>query len=96
MIDFIGFSFSVDKLTCGKEVGPAELPATILSQYKLHIQPYPVTQAAIKNLKTVETRERFQDDPEDYSKYRHTMRQEFETHIMVINNISSYVYFQFI
>lgn len=79
------FLSSISKLTCSREVGPLELPDTILSQHKLHIIPHPVTMVTADNLKTIETREKFKEEPEKYSKYRHQVRQEFETNIMVIS-----------
>lgn len=60
-----------------------ELPDTILSQHKLHITPYPVTAESVNNLRTIAVREEFKEQPENYAKYRHQMRQEFETNIMV-------------
>lgn len=79
---------SINHLTCPNELGPIELPDTILSQHKLHITPYPVTMESKANLTTIATREKFKKKPVKYAQYRHQVRQEFETNIMVSNDNS--------
>lgn len=76
------FSCSIEKLDCGKEPEPMAKPDIIKSQLKLNVH-YPVTPASKKNLRTIATKEKFKDDPQSYAKYRHQVRQEFETDIIV-------------
>lgn len=81
--------FSIDKLKCPKEVQPVEQPDTILSQHRLTLT-CPVTSASKQNLRTIEEREKFKEDPHNYAKYRHEVRHEFETNIMVHKNSINY------
>lgn len=59
-----------------------EQPDTILCQHKLTFTS-PVTASSKEKLKTIEVREKFKDQPKLYAKYRHEIRHEFETNIMV-------------
>lgn len=83
IISLIGFS--IDKLKCDKEVQPVEQPDTILSQHRL-VLTNPVTSTSKQKLRTIEIRDTFKDEPKEYAKYRHQVRHEFETNIMVRNS----------